>query len=68
MVKSFKIIFSRTNGPMVPKLGMCHRILEYYQEYINDDLKLALNFLWQGQVWENAITYEFMERFEIKWS
>ena len=44
-VKALKIFLSRTNRPIAMKLNMEHRVLDYYQEYINDDLQLTLTFL-----------------------
>ena len=32
-----KIFFSGTKRPMTLKLGMQHRVLEYYEDYLNDD-------------------------------
>ena len=37
MVKTLKIFFSATKRPMTLKLGMQHRVLEFYQVCSNDD-------------------------------
>ena len=51
--------FSRTKRPMTLKLGMPHRVLEYYQVCSNDDPGLTLtyftarsNFVPYAFVWE----------------
>ena len=43
MVKTLKI-FSGTKRPMTLKLGMQHRVLEYYQICSNDDTGLTLTY------------------------
>ena len=43
-----KIFFSCFNRRMALKLGMYHWVLQYYQDYSNDDLGLILTFLRQG--------------------
>ena len=54
-------IFSRTEQSMILKLGMQHRVFEYYQIPSNDDLSLTFDLLTQRStlvpdafVWENA--------------
>ena len=42
LVKTLNIFHSRTNRPMVLKLSMYDRILEYFQDCSNDDLGLTL--------------------------
>ena len=49
--KNLKKIFSETKKQMPLKLGMQHRVLEYYQICSNDDPGLTLTYLWQGQIW-----------------
>ena len=53
---------------MTLKLGMQHRVLEYYQVYSNDDNGLALayfttrsNLVPYAFVWENGKTMDFSE-------
>ena len=50
--------------------GQCHS-LTFAKNHLEFKIKscfskklLVLTFLWQGQVWENAITLNFMESFE----
>ena len=54
--------------PMTLKLGMQHRVLEYYQVYSNDDLGQTLtyfmaksNFVPYAFVWEKGKTMDFSE-------
>ena len=49
--KTFEILFSLTNRPMTLKFDMQHPVFESFQDYSNKDLGLALNILWQGQIW-----------------
>ena len=44
---------------------MEHWVLEYYQDYSNDDIGLTMTLLRQGQIWENTNTQDFMESFII---
>ena len=47
-----KIFFSRTEQPMILKLGMQHQLLEHYQiPSIVDPI------LWQGQIWSLMLLY-----------
>ena len=53
---------------MTLKLGMQHRVLEYYQVYSNDDAGLTLtyftaksNLVPYAFVWEKAKTMDFSE-------
>ena len=39
-----KIFFSRTGGPISKKLGMKHRLLKYYNVYINHDPVVTLTY------------------------
>ena len=39
-----KIIFVRTRGPMILKLGMKHQAIELYKVYINNDTGMTLTF------------------------
>ena len=58
MVKTFKIFFSRTEQPVILKLGMQHRVLEYYQIPSNDDPGLTLtDFTAQS----NMVPYAFVD-------
>ena len=41
---------------MIMKLGMGHQGLEAYEDYINDDPDLTLNFLQQGQIWSKLLS------------
>ena len=66
MVKTFKMVFSRTKRPMTLKLGMQHRLLEYHQVYSNDDPGLTLTYFMARYhlvpyafVWEKGKTIEF---------
>ena len=42
--KSLKFFFAGTAGPISTKLGMKHRGLEYYNVYINYELKMILAY------------------------
>ena len=39
-----KIFFSRPGGPISKKLGMKHRLLKYYDVYINYDSVVILTY------------------------
>ena len=52
-----KIIFSGTKGLMTFKLGMQHWVLEYYQVYLNDDLRLTLTYFTARS---NLVSYAFV--------
>ena len=57
--KNFQIFFSGTERPMNLKLGMQHRVLEYYQIYSNDAPGLALiYFMFMAR--SNVVTYAFV--------
>ena len=62
------IFFSRAKTPMTLKLGMQHRVLEYYQVCSNDDAALTLtyftarsNLVPYAFVWEKGKTMDFSE-------
>ena len=66
--KNLKKIFSGTKRPMTLKLGMQHRMHEYYQVCSNDDPWLTLtyfmarsNLLPYAFVWEKGKTMDFSE-------
>ena len=68
MVKTLKIFFSGTKWPMTLKLGMQHRVLEYYQVCSNGDPGLTLvyftarsNLVPYAFVWEKSKTMDFLE-------
>ena len=68
MVKNFKNFFSGTERPMTLKLGMQHRVLEYYQVCSNDAPWLTLtyftarsNLVAYAFVWEKVKTMAFSE-------
>ena len=50
-------IFFGTKRPMTLKLGMRHRVLEYYQVCSNDDLGLTLTYFTAGS---NLVPYAFV--------
>ena len=63
-----KIFFSGTKSLMTLKLGMQHRVLEYYQDYTNDYPGLTLtyfttrsNLVPYAFVWEKGKTMDFSE-------
>ena len=56
MVKTLKI-FSGTKRLMTLKLGMHHRVHEYYQVFSNDDPVDFDIFLRQGQIWSLMLLY-----------
>ena len=49
---------------MALKLGMLHWVLDYCQGNSNGELVLTLSFLQEGELWENARIYDFIEKFE----
>ena len=57
MVKTFRIFFSRTKRPMTLKLGMHHRVFEYYQVCPNDDPGLTLTYF---MATSNLVPYAFV--------
>ena len=66
--KTLKIFSSGTKRPMTLKLGMEHRILEYYQHYKNDHPVLTLTYFTARSdlvpnafVWETSKTMAFSE-------
>ena len=69
MVKKIrKIFFSRTEQPMILKVGMQHQVLEYYQIPSNDDPGLTLTYVTARSnlvpyafVWEKVKTVDFLE-------
>ena len=44
MVKTFKILYSRTDGLMALELGLWRLVPEYYQDGSNDGLGLILTY------------------------
>ena len=63
-----KFFFYGTKRPMTLKLGMQHRVLEYYQVYSNDDPELTLtyfaarsNLVPYAFVWQKGKTMDFSE-------
>ena len=68
MVKTLKIFFSGSNKLMTFKLGIQHRVLEYYQIYSNDDPGLTLTYFMARSnlvpyafIWEKVKTMFFSE-------
>ena len=68
MVKTKKNFFSGTNRPVTLNLDMHHRVLEYYQVCLNDDLGLTLTYFMARSnlvpyafVWEKGKTVDFSE-------
>ena len=66
--KNLKKIFSGTKKLMTLKLGMQHRVLEYYQVCLNDDPGLTLtyftarsNLVPYAFVWDKDKTMDFSE-------
>ena len=62
------MFFSGTKQPMTLKIGMQHRVLEYYQVYSNDDPGLTLtyymarsNLVPHAFVWEKGKIIDFSE-------
>ena len=67
-----KNFFSRTKRPMTLKLGIQHRVLEYYQVLSNDDPGLTLSYFTARSnlipyvfVWEKGKTMDFSETIGI---
>ena len=67
-VLPLKIFFPGTKRPMTLKLGMQHRVLEYYKIYLNDDPGLTLtyftarsNLLPYAFVWEKVTQWIFQK-------
>ena len=63
-----KIFFSGTKWPMTFKLGMQHRMLEYYQIFSNDDPGLTVTYFTARSnlvpdtfIWEKSKTMDFSE-------
>ena len=63
-----KIFFSGTKTPMTLKVGMQHRVLEYYEVYSNDDPELTLIYfvarsklVCYAFAWEKGKTIDFSE-------
>ena len=63
-----QIFFSRTKRPMTLKVGMQHRVLEYFQICSNDDPELTLtyftarsNLIPYAFVWEKDKIMDFSE-------
>ena len=63
-----KIFFSRTKRPMTLKLGLQHRVLEYYQVNSNNDTVLNLTYFTARSnlvpyvfVWKKGKTMDFSE-------
>ena len=54
---SLKIFFSGTKRPVTLKIGMQHRVLEYFQVCSNDDPKLTLTYFTARS---NSIPYAFV--------
>ena len=68
MLKTLKIIFSRTKKLMTLKLGIQHQVLKYYQVCSNDDPGLTLTYFTARSnlvpyvfVWEKGKTMDFSE-------
>ena len=66
--KPFKIFFSETERPMNLKLGMQHRVLEYYQVYSNYGPGLTLAYFTARSnmgryafVWKKVKTMDFQK-------
>ena len=74
MVKPLKIFFSGTERPMILKLGMQHRVLEYYHVCSNDASGLTLTYFMAKSnlvpypfVWEKIITMDFFRNYCSLW-
>ena len=74
MIKTLKICFSGTKRSMTLKLGMDHRVLEYYQVCSNDDPGLTLtyctarsNLVPYAFVWEKGKTIDFFRNYCRLW-
>ena len=68
MVKTLKIFFSGTKRPVTLKVGMQHRVLEYFQVCSTDDPKLTLTYftarstlILYAFVWEKGKIMDFSE-------
>ena len=68
MVKTLKMFFPGTKRPMTLKVGMKHRMLQYYQVYSNHDPGLTLtyftarsNLVPYAFVWEKGKITDFSE-------
>ena len=68
MLKTLKILFSGTKRPMTFKLGMRHRVIEYYQIFSNDDPGLTLTYFTARSnlvpcafIWEKGKAMDFSE-------
>ena len=66
--KTLRIVLSKTKRLMTLKLGMHHRVLEYYQVCSNDDAWLTLtcvtarsNLVPYAFVWEKGKTMDYSE-------
>ena len=66
--KNFNIFLSGTKLPMTLTVSMQHRVLGYYQIYLNDDPGLTLtyfaarsNLVPYAFVWEKGKTMDFSE-------
>ena len=66
--KHLKNLLHEIKWPMTLKLGMQHRVLEYYQIYSSDDPVLTLtyftarsNFVPYAFVWEKGKTMDFQK-------
>ena len=66
MVKTFKIAFAGTKRPITLKVGMQHRVLQYYQVCSNDKPDVTLTYCTTRSnlvpytfVWEKGITMDF---------
>ena len=56
-VKTYKIVFSRTEQPMVLKLSMQHLVLKYYQIPSNDGPRLTFDLFTQMSI---SVPYAFV--------
>ena len=66
MLKALKNFLLRRQLTNVIETCYVALVFKYYQDSSNNDLWLTLTFLlWQGQIWENARTYDFMGSFEV---
>ena len=57
IVEILKIFFSGTKRPMTLKLGVQHRVLEYYHICSNDDPGLTLTYLTASPIWSLMLLY-----------
>ena len=72
--EKLQIFFSGTKKPMTLKLGMQHRVFEYYQIYSNDDPGLTLtyftarsNLVPYAFVWEKGKPMDFFRNYYSLW-